>query len=318
MAEQNNVPGGNLEVFLSQHGVPPETLRAQAKAGLTWNKVVMRELRPRIEVGDDEVQAAVDRIKANAGKQEFLVNEIFLAVDNPKDDAQVKNIADQLAQQIRTGGNFAAIARQFSQGTGAANGGDIGWVQEGQLSPELNKALLATREGQITDPVRSSNGWHILGVRETRTVAAIDIKASTINLQQVFRTFTSGEDKQSVLQEASKLREAVSGCGDLFRRVQSDFPRWRWMDLGDVAPDKAPAWISERTAKLSVGRSTEPMATDKGALILFLCRRDGTPNIDRNEILNTIGSERLELLARREIRDMRRKAYIDVRLKIGS
>jgi peptidyl-prolyl cis-trans isomerase SurA len=318
LAEDNHIPGGDMGAFLSSRGVPPSTMKEQARAALTWNKVVQRTLRPRVDIGDDEIDAVIQRIRANAGKQEYLVSEIVLAADNPKEEDQVEKFAENLVQQIKGGAAFGAIARQFSQGTGAASGGDSGWIQAGQLAPELDKVLQNMQAGEVSAPVRSGGGFHILGVREKRTIAAGDAKDMSVGLQQAFRPFTSGQDKETLLKEADKLRQSVTECAGLTAKLGRDFPAWHWQDLGDVKLADAPSWLSAKVRDIPVGHASEAMATDKGALILFVCNRT-TPEgkINREEILNAIGTERLDLLSRRLMRDLRRDAYIDVRMPVS-
>lgn len=318
IAQENHIPG-DMKTYLTDHGVSPDSLVTQIRAALAWGKVVQRELRPNVEVGDDEVDAVIQRMRANAGKQEYLVSEIFLSVDNPKDEDQVKQFAENLVVQLKNGGNFGSIAREFSQGTGAAAGGDIGWIQEGQLSPELNRALLAMGPGEIAGPIRSADGYHILGVREKRTIAGSDPKDISINLQQVFRPFGTVFDKDKLLKEAGQLRSSIGSCGDLKTKLPAQFPDWHWQDLGDVKLANAPKWLADSVRDLPEGKSSEPMATDKGALILFVCgRKVPEGDIDREAITNQIGTEKLELQARRLLRDLRRQAYLDVRLASGS
>jgi len=314
LAADNRIPGGDMTAFLAMNGVPSSTLINQVRAVITWAKVVQRELRPRVDVGEDEIEAAIERMRANAGKQEYLVSEIYLAVDNPKDEDEVKNFAAGLVQQIKGGANFGAIARQFSQGTGAGTGGDIGWIQAGQLDSEIDKAMTALQAGEIAGPVRSANGYHIIGVRDKRTIALGDVKDMSVKLQQAFRPFTPDATKDMLLKEADRLRQSVSACEGLKEKLGREFPTWRWQDLGDVQLDKAPAWLGEKVRDIATGHASEAMATDKGALILFVCDRKMQENINRTEILNSIGQERLELLARRHLRDLRKNAYMDVRM----
>ncbi len=317
LAQDNKIPGGDMAAFLTSRGVPPSTMTAQARAALTWNKVVARTLRPRVDIGDDEIDAVVERMRANAGKQEYLVSEIYLAVDTPADDDRVRKFAENLVQQIRGGASFGAVARQFSQGSGSSNGGDIGWIQVGQLAPELDKTLQSLNAGEIAEPVHAANGYHILGVREKRTLALGDIKDMSVNLQQAFRAFTPEQSRELLLKEADQLRQSFSDCTGLSAKLGRDFPAWRWQDLGEVKLVDAPSWLVEKVRDVGVGRSSEAMATDKGALILFVCGRTMPETIDRTEILNTIGTERMELLARRLLRDLRRDAYLDVRLTMS-
>lgn len=314
IAQDNNIQT-DMRAYLAERGGSPEALIDQIRSTISWNKVVQRELRPRVDVGDDEVEAAVERMRANAGKEEFLVSEIFLAVDNPRDEAQINQFAENLAQQLKTGASFGGVARQFSQGTGAASGGDIGWIQEGQLASELNKALVNAREGDIVGPVRSTSGYHILGIRQKRTISLSsnsDPTDITLSLQQVFRPAGTTGDAVS---ESDQLRGAVADCSSLRNTVAEKFPAWRWNDLGEVKLNKIPGWMGEKVREVSAGKGTETVMTTKGALVIFVCKRNVPDNgIDRNAIINVIGTEKLELQARRLLRDLRRDAYIDIRL----
>jgi peptidyl-prolyl cis-trans isomerase SurA len=170
VAEQNHMQRDQLEKMLSSQGVPRSTLESQIRSTIAWGKLVQRRLRPSIEIGQDEIDQVVQRIQANAGKPEYLAAEIFLAVDSPEREDDVRRLADRLYEQIGQGASFPAVARQFSQSAGATNGGDLGWVQQGQLPEELDTALQQLRPGQATRPIRSITGYHILMLRDERTV----------------------------------------------------------------------------------------------------------------------------------------------------
>jgi peptidyl-prolyl cis-trans isomerase SurA len=311
IAHDNNIPG-DMRDYITAHGGSADALADQIRNGLLWNKVIQRELRPKVDIGDDEIDAVIDRIRANAGKQEYLVSEIFLSVDNPKDEEQVKQVADNLVAQLKKGASFAAVARQFSQAAGAAQGGDLGWIQQGQLAPELNKALTAAQPGEVSDPIRTPNGFHILGVRDKRTVALGDPAKASINLLQAFRPYTAG-DKSNALQEAARLRATVKSCAGL-ESALATFPGWKAQKLGDMNLAKAPSWLADKVRSVPANGSSDVLATDKGAAVLFVCSRNDNGDVDRDAIMRSIGTEKLELQARRLLRDLRRAAYLDVRL----
>ncbi|WP_245986947.1 peptidylprolyl isomerase [Azospirillum thermophilum] len=168
IGEQNRMSRQQVEGMLKAQGVPVTTLQEQVRALLAWQRVMQRRMRQEIAIGEDEIDAAMERAKANIGKPEYLVAEIFLAVDTPDQDDDVRRTADRLVEEIRRGGNFAALARQFSQSAGAASGGDLGWVRSGELSNELDRSLATMRPGQLSAPVRTATGYHILLVRGQR------------------------------------------------------------------------------------------------------------------------------------------------------
>jgi len=314
VAHENNIQG-DMKSFITQQGGSSTALMDQIRTALAWSKVIQRELRPRVEVGDDEVDAYIQRMRENVGKEEYLVSEIFLPVDSPKDEDQVAQFAENLLEQIKGGANFGAVARQFSQSTSAATGGDIGWILKGQLPLELDKALALMDVGTLSSPIRASSGYYILGLREKRTVSLGESKNAILSLQQVFRPFDSNQSKETILSEAENIRSTITSCTNLRTNILEKHPAWHWQDYGNIDLDKSPSWLTDKVRDLSVGSSTVPLATDKGALVFFLCGRHGTDDgINRDAILNTLGTEKLELQARRLLRDLRRSAYIDIRL----
>ena len=315
ITRENNLPT-DIKEYVTQNGGSVASLAQQIRAGIAWNKVVQRELRPRVDVGDDEVEASVQRLRQNVGKQEYLVSEIFLAVDSPKDEERVREFVENIEVQIKNGGNFSAVARQFSQSSSAATGGDIGWVREGQLAPDLDRVLTSLPVYQISDPIRSTNGYHILGLRDKRiaSIGGGDQKTITLKLQQVFHTYSSDSNKKDLLLEADTIRAAVQSCRNLSSTVEKRFPDWNWQDYGEIDLDKTPAWLGDKVSGIPAGGSTVPLSTDKGVLVFFVCQRSGEDSINRESIINMLGGEKLELQARRLLRDLRRNAYLDIRL----
>lgn len=314
IARDNHI-AGDMRSFIQSKGASAEALEEQMRAGLSWNKVIQRELRSRVDVGDDEIETAIARIKANAGKQEFLVSEIFLAVDNAKDEDQIRAAATNLVQQIKGGANFPAVARQFSQSTGAASGGDIGWIQEGQLPSELNSILMTMPTSTIAGPIRSANGYHILALREKRVVS-LDGNGGevTLDLQQAFRPYKDSAEREMANAEAQQLRSGGE-CAKLSAQVKEKFPAWHLQANDGMKLSQAPAMLVDKVRDVPVGKASEALSTDKGILVVFVCGKHSPDGkVDREAIASSIGSEKLELQARRLQRDLRRAAYIDIRI----
>lgn len=314
IADDNKIPGGDMVAFVRAHGVSPTALKAQVRAGLTWAKVVQRELRPKIDIGDDEIDAVAQRMQANAGKDEYLLSEIVLPVDSTADEDQVKAFADKLVQEIKGGAIFGAVARQFSQGAGAASGGDVGWVQEGQLGADIDQAMQSMQPGEVRGPVRTANGYHILGLRERRTIAASAAPTTLLTLQQARHALDAATDKDALFAEAEKIMKTADGCKDLAAKL-APFKGWEASDLGAVDVAKAPSWMAASVRWLQKGQVSAPIPTQDSLIVLFACDRQDKEGggIDRTAITNSLGQEKIERAARRLLRDLRRAAYIEVR-----
>lgn len=356
IADQNRLTRPQLDTLMTSHGVPISTLHDQVQALIAWQKVMQRRIRDEVVVGDEEVDAVMQRIKQNIGKPEYLVAEIFLAVDSPDQDDEVRRTAERLVEEVRRGGNFAAIARQFSQSAGAASGGDMGWVRTGELNPELDKVLSTMHSGQMSQPVRTATGYHILLVRSERPFGSSgpgdapppvpqrpraepkpDLEKAKVNLKQIILPAQSKEQLKAVQAQAEKLRKSIKGCADFDAKAKATgIPESG--DMGTLRVKDLPAGLQQLVVRIPIGQASPVLMSGAGAVILMVCKRD-LPMIapppepepvaapappprpkeevklpPREEVEHQLALERADLLSRRYLRDLRRSAFIDLRM----
>ncbi|MBB6251286.1 peptidylprolyl isomerase [Nitrospirillum iridis] len=316
LAKQNKAATpDDFATTLERSGVPVSSLKEQMRANIAWNKVVQRRIRPTIQVSDEEIDSRTSRIIANAGKPEYLLTEIFISVDNPKLDQDAHQLADKLVGEITHGANFAAVAQQFSQSATAATGGDMGWVQQGQLEPALDRALQRLPTGQVSVPLRGAGGYYIFLVRDERLVTAGDPNDIQVAVGQVVVPVPPGTDVQTLGQTVKKVGDNSHSCEALAAAAKANLPgattRAQAMTrLGDIPGD-----VAKLIGRLGVGQATDPLETQAGLMLLMVCDRkvpEGSAP-PRDQVANIIGGERMDMLQRRNLRDLRRAATIDIR-----
>ena len=314
----NHMAPGTLRTSLAQSGVPEETLRAQIRAGRSWQKVVERRLRPSLGVSPEEIDEVINRIKAEKGTTEYLLAEIFLAVDSPDQDAEVKNRMAEMIDQMHHGTAFSAMAQQFSQSASAAQGGDIGWVERGQLEPEVQKVLADLEPNHATPPVRTPAGYYIYLLRDKRVLAGADPQDATVTLAQLVLPLDSGASADDIKTQkdlAETVRQDVNGCDD-FKKAAGELH----VDYAEPTPDLKihdlnPS-IRPAVLNLKVGEASEPIQTESGITVVMVCeRKDPAVQMpSRDDIEEQLTRQRLDLIARRYLSDLRRQAFIDVRV----
>lgn len=308
VAAQNQMSVDAMKTAFTAQGVPLETLENQIRAGLSWSKVVQRVLRAQVDVGDDEVNAAIERIKANEGKPEYLMSEIFLAVDNPSDEAKVKELAESLVERLKQGASFSGLAMQFSQATSAINGGDLGWVQAGQLPGPLDDAVRKLGKSQLSLPIHTTEGYYLLGKRDERIITASDPQSLELQLKQASLPLngkTLAEEGPAI----EKFRKNLRTCTALTEQVDK-YPGWSVQDLGTKRVGDLPKWFQDVVRMQSTADPSLPMEKNGYALLLYVCARNDK-DIDRGAVMNALGNEKLDLQARRLLRDLRRAASIE-------
>ncbi len=310
IAKQNRMAVDDMNNMMIRANVPRQTLVDQIKATIAWTKVIQRQLRPQVEVGDDEVSAVLERIKANEGKPEYLMAEIFLNVDNPSDEAKVQELADSIIQRMKDGAPFSMLAQQFSKGTGALTGGDLGWIQPGQLSGELDKAAQALSVGGLSAPIRMPDGFHILAKKQERIISSVDPKAIEVHMRQA-NFALQGRTLVSAQSEIDRFRHEVSTCSALTARA-NQYQDWSTADLGQKRIGSLPPWLAKLAQTLPLNEPSQVMEKDGYAILLYVCERNDS-GADRETILASLGNEKLELQARRLLRDLQRNASVEMR-----
>lgn len=171
LSAQNKMSADQFRGALTRAGINLETMYRQIRAQLGWGKIIQQTMRPQVSVSDADVDDALARMAANKGKTEFLVAEILLPVGPQAKDADVAQLARKLIGEINKGAPFLRLAQQFSAAPGASQGGDRGWIQEGQLAAELEFALNHLEKNHLSDPVRLADGYHILLLRDKRVMS---------------------------------------------------------------------------------------------------------------------------------------------------
>jgi peptidyl-prolyl cis-trans isomerase SurA len=302
----------NFAKMLEGRGIIPAAFREQIRSQLTWNTLVARRLRPGVEVSEDEVEEIVRRITASRGLKQRRVSEIFLTVDTALQADEILGNAQRLFEQLRGGANFPALARQFSEAASAARGGELGWIQEGQLPKELDAALAKMRPGMLSLPIRSLSGFHILLLHDERQTSLDEV---TIRLKQIVfeRPEDAGEDqKRAVADRAIAARGRIDGCAGL-DELAAEIGSPGSGDLGTLKPGDLPPQVRDVVLSLPIGQASAIMEIPGSLRILIVCERTDI-GVDRDKIRDRLSAQQLDMLARRYMRDLRRRANVDKRL----
>jgi peptidyl-prolyl cis-trans isomerase SurA len=316
IANDNKMTLDQFASALKQSGVLIDSLRDQIRAELGWIKTVQRRLRGNVQIGDEQIDEALAEMRDNASQPEFLVSEIFLSVDQPSQEADVRQTADRLVEQIRGGAGFAAIARQFSQASTAATGGDLGWVRIGQLDRAVDAVLPTMTKGLISDPIRTNGGFEILYLRDQRHGGGTGPEGR-VSLKQVFiplspKATQAQRDKAN--QQAEAVVEQAKSCDDMTRMAHDIDPSAN-VDLANVAYGDLPAVLKPIALDQPLQTPSKPLQLATGVGVYMVCTRDitegGLPS--RDQIAQRLLRERLEVLARGYLRDLRRSAFIELR-----
>jgi peptidyl-prolyl cis-trans isomerase SurA len=292
------------------------TLYGQIEADVAWVKVVRQELARDVLIPPEEVKNVMDGLKSNQGRPEHLLGEIFLPLSQATTEADVQTLAERLVQQARGGTPFPALAQQFSQSPTAAVGGDLGWVLEGDLEDELDRAVARLELNEISDPIRTSAGYHILVMRGRRAAGAPDPMMAVVTLSQINIPTAGGRavPPAEVERLSSQITGTVRTCDQMTQLAkQAGGPGSGAIEALRVG--SLPDAVRDAVVDLPVGQISPPIDITAARLFVMVCSKQEDSGIPSEEqITQRLENDRLENIARQKLRDLRRQAIVDIRI----
>lgn len=312
IARQIGVPPQDLPRLLASGGVSISALMEQVEAEIAWVKAVSQRAEARGAVSDEDVEAQIQRMQESAGQAEFRIAEIFLPFDDPQTEREVEELGRRIMNQLRQGVAFPVLARNYSEAASAAVGGDLGWLDLEQISPELRESVPSLAPGEVIGPVRTLTGYYIVLMIDRRTGQGLEGSPGTMTVHRISVPREGGQ------QDAQRIRELAGdarSCAELEAAAQNvpgiSSERLERLELGAMDPE-----LRERVRGLEVGQQSEPYQAGERVALMMVCERTGgsAPEQLRERVRQSLVNERLEANAQRMLRDLRREAFVDVRL----
>jgi peptidyl-prolyl cis-trans isomerase SurA len=305
-----------LATYLEANGSSIKSLRRQIEGEIAWQRLQRAKIESSVSVGDDEVKAVLDKLNASKGTEEYRVGEIFLSA-TPDTQASVVANANKILEQLKAGASFQGYARQYSEASTAAVGGDLGWVRPEQLPQPLAAALQQMGPGMVSNPIDVPGGVSILAVQDTRKILTPDPRDAVLSLKQISLNFPKGTTREQAEPMVARFAEAaktVGGCGGA-DKMAADF-HGEVVQQDSVKMRDLPTALQQMMVPMQVGQSTQPFGSlTEGVRVLVICGRDEVdptaPSYD--QVYNQLNEERLNSRARRYLRDLRRDAVIEFR-----
>jgi parvulin-like peptidyl-prolyl isomerase len=168
---------GSAEAFeasLAESGLSREQLKTQMRDQLLAQHAIDAKVRTTIMVSPQEVAREL------AGHPELVKGgdrvrgaHLLIRANEGRSLEQARELAGRLREQLARGASFAGLARRYSETPEAEAGGDLGWVAQGELMPELEAALFSLEPGQVSDPLETKLGVHLLKMEERRTAESL-------------------------------------------------------------------------------------------------------------------------------------------------
>ena len=307
IANGNQMSGQEILQQINSQGVKAETLLNQIKAELLWNKIVRGRYGSYINVNEDEVSIVYDRTMESIGKDQYDISEIFISYENEQEEQEANILANRLVEQLRSGATFSAVAQQFSQTASSGQGGYIGWVTEGQLDDEIIDSLRKLQKDEISNPINTVAGFFIIKLNDKT-------KAGGKN------PLRNQYDLVSVIFEKNQKMEAESFSKDFVscKRIDKLTDQYNEKEVNYIGKrilSDLPENLHDELLNKEAGDTLSPRIIGENINVILICDRkdDIGLQISREAIEENIYAQKIGMMSRRYLRDLRRDAVIEYR-----
>lgn len=154
---------------------PSASIRREIADSIIAEKVRQQAVMQHSRVSDAEVARAIEQAKQQGialpeGEplRQYNAQHILIKADNENAAVGAESTIRKIYAQARSGADFAGLARQYSQDGSASSGGNLGWFADGMMVPPFEEAVHKLKPGQVSPPVRTQFGWHIIKLNDVR------------------------------------------------------------------------------------------------------------------------------------------------------
>ncbi len=323
IATDNKLSLAQMRGTLERDGVPFEKFREDIRSEITLARLREREVAQKIVITESEIDNFIQSQQAQPGRSdEFNVSHILVSVPENASPEQLQTRrarAEEALAQIRGGADFRQIAAAFSDAPEALQGGLLGWRESERLPTLFLEALRALQAGQLTDLLRSPNGFHILRLNERRGgQAPIMVQQSRARhiLIKTNELVSETEARNRMLALKERL-DNKADFAELARAHSEDTSASRggdlgWLNAGDTVPE-----FEQAMNALKPGQISAPVRSPFGWHIIEVLERrtqDMTRDGQRMNARQALRERKTDEAYQEWVRQLRDRAYVERRL----
>jgi peptidyl-prolyl cis-trans isomerase SurA len=326
IADNNKMTLADFRRALERDRVAFDAWREELREQIMLTRLRERDVDDKIQVNDSEIDLFMAALKANPERTEYNVSHVLVRVPEqatPERIEEARARALKALAEARAGGDFANIAAAYSDAPDALEGGNLGWRPHERLPELFASALAAMKPGEVSEPLRSPAGFHLVKLNERReggTSAApvIQTRARHI-LVRTSEVVSENEARRRIADLRERIVNGKADFGTLAKANSDDATsagrggELDWIYPGDTVPD-----FERALQELQPGTLSQPVKTPFGYhLIEVLERRAADVSQERRrlearKVLRDRKSEEAYLEWLRQLRD---QAYVEVRLE---
>jgi peptidyl-prolyl cis-trans isomerase SurA len=323
VAERNQMTLDQLPRALEAQGINYAAYRDSIRKEMTIQMLRQRDVLARIIVTPREIDHYLEKQQESGENTEYNVSHILLSLPEAASPGQLEDVqqrAADIVQRARGGEDFAQLAVSYSNSKTALEGGQLGWRKSAQLPTFIAELVTAMQTGQVSEPVRTPSGFHIIRLNDQRG-AEEQVMINQVHVRHILMRTNELQDDETVRQKLAKLRERILAGEDFagLAATTSEDPSSaaEGGDLGWQGPKTFVPDFERVIDALEEDEISEPFKTQYGWHIAQLLGRrvhDNTDEVRRQHAFSTLRESKADEETELWLRRLRDEAYIEYKM----
>jgi peptidyl-prolyl cis-trans isomerase SurA len=323
IAQRNKIPFDQLPTALAAQGVDYKQYRESMRKELTLSTLRQRDVIAHINVSPHELEQYLARQQSAASNDEFNVSHILLSLPQAATPQQLEDItkkANDIAARAAKGEDFGQLAIANSNSQTALDGGQLGWRKGSQLPQFVLDLVVKMKPGEVSTPVRTPSGFHIVKLNERRGGEAAVI-INQVHVRHILLKTSELDDDATVHEKLAKLRlrilngEDFAGIASATSQDPGSAPDGG--DLGWAGPGTFVPEFDKAVADLKTNEISEPFKTRYGwHIVQMLGTRtyDSTDDVRRQKAFAAIRESKTDEETELWLRRLRDDAFVEIKM----
>jgi peptidyl-prolyl cis-trans isomerase SurA len=321
VAKRNGLTLSQLPQALASQGEDYAAYREDLRKEITLSMLRQRDVLAHISVTPREIDQFLEKqAKTPSERSEYNVSHILIAVTQEANPAQLEQAgkrATDVYQRAKGGEDFAKLAVAYSNGQTALEGGALGWRKGSELPTFLTDVVARLKPGEVSEPLRTPTGYHIIRLNEMRG-AAVKAVEDQIHVRHILMKTTELADDATVRQKLTALRDRIVRGEDFagVAQTNSEDPgsAAEGGDLGWSGPGSFAPEFEKAVANLKDNEISEPFQTSFGWHVVQMLghrRFDNTDELKRRQAMEAIRASKSDEETELWLRRMRDEAFVE-------
>jgi peptidyl-prolyl cis-trans isomerase SurA len=323
ISSRNKIPFDQLPTALSAQGIDYKAYRESMRKEMTLSTLRQRDVIAHITVTPHELEQYLARQQSAASNDEFNISHILLslpAAATPQQLEEISHKAQDLAARAAKGDDFGQLAIANSNSQTALDGGSLGWRKGGQLPQFILDLAVTMKPGEVSQPVRTPSGFHIVKLNERRSGEA-QVIINQVHVRHILMKPNELDDDATVREKLAKLRDRIEKGEDFagIASTSSEDPGSApdGGDLGWSGPGTFVPEFDQAIADLKDKEISEPFKTRYGwHIVQMLGTRtyDSTDDVRRQKAYAAIRESKADEETELWLRRLRDEAFVETKM----